>query len=699
MVENIRFDITARDETTRAFRQIDANLNRTMAGFRKFEAGITGFRGTLGTTLAAAASVTGLVYLEKRFVDLGSNVGDTADKIGLSTGELQELRYGAQLAGVETETLDSAMLVFTRNLGQAELGLGKTGDALAALGIGFADIRDRSPAEIFGKVADGLAKIEDPMKRNALAAQLFGRAGAQLGPLLAQGSAGIEDFSDKAQRLGIVVGDSIIRRNQEAGDSFDTIDTAIAAAGMTIASEFLPVIEDVESIVTSGDFQQGLRATASGIAGIVQSAIDNADVLFKVAEGLIRVRLAMAGWKIGAAIGGVPGGVIGAGVAGYGDKIAALPGAAQAQADSMQSGEIVPGSGGQRVPKRPLVVDGPMVPANQAEIDQYNAARDALALGLRNNAAKKGDWSGGDWLDGGDGFTSGGFGGGGGSGGGKSKGGSRASEHDRAAEAIKRVTENLEEERAMLGMTDRERTIYNDLLRAGVTESDSAGQAIAALSGKLYDETDALQRSQEAWNTVRDGTLDFASGIKSDLLQGATAVEALGNAFGQLGDRLLDLALNQAINSFFDTLSSGGGGGGSGGGILSLVGSLLGGIGRNAGGTDNWRGGLSLVGEQGPELLNIPRGAQVITNRNLAALRSINAGKPLGNAQQRGGGAMSVALHQTIQLDGANGDEAVRRIAGEAVAQGGQALLQTVRGSVTSWMMQDQMSRGGEYRK
>jgi len=41
------------------------------------------------------------------------------------------------------------------------------------------------------------------------------------------------------------------------------------------------------------------------------------------------------------------------------------------------------------------------------------------------------------------------------------------------------------------------------------------------------------------------------------------------------------------------------------------------GIGNNADGTDNWRGGLSWVGERGPELLNLPKGSQVIPNHKV----------------------------------------------------------------------------------
>ena len=45
---------------------------------------------------------------------------------------------------------------------------------------------------------------------------------------------------------------------------------------------------------------------------------------------------------------------------------------------------------------------------------------------------------------------------------------------------------------------------------------------------------------------------------------------------------------------------------------LSSSTQFFGAMGTNANGTQNWRGGLSLVGERGPEIVNLPRGAQVI---------------------------------------------------------------------------------------
>ena len=49
--------------------------------------------------------------------------------------------------------------------------------------------------------------------------------------------------------------------------------------------------------------------------------------------------------------------------------------------------------------------------------------------------------------------------------------------------------------------------------------------------------------------------------------------------------------------------------------------------GFNAKGTDNWRGGLSWVGEEGPELVNLPKGSQVIPNGKSMDMASSNTSK------------------------------------------------------------------------
>lgn len=46
-------------------------------------------------------------------------------------------------------------------------------------------------------------------------------------------------------------------------------------------------------------------------------------------------------------------------------------------------------------------------------------------------------------------------------------------------------------------------------------------------------------------------------------------------------------------------------------------------IGRNAKGTDNWRGGLTWVGEEGPELVELPGGSRILPNRESMAAAAV----------------------------------------------------------------------------
>ena len=67
--------------------------------------------------------------------------------------------------------------------------------------------------------------------------------------------------------------------------------------------------------------------------------------------------------------------------------------------------------------------------------------------------------------------------------------------------------------------------------------------------------------------------------------------------------------------------------------ISNAIGGLFG---NNANGTDNWKGGWTWVGEKGPELVNLPKGAQVLSNTDsMGMIGQLAAGTTsLGDAMQ-----------------------------------------------------------------
>lgn len=106
-----------------------------------------------------------------------------------------------------------------------------------------------------------------------------------------------------------------------------------------------------------------------------------------------------------------------------------------------------------------------------------------------------------------------------------------------------------------------------------------------------------LAARQTAYDTYRD---TFAGAIDAGLRGGSKGVlDWLG---WQLSRSISDMLANMGANAAT--------GGGWLGKAFTSIGSLLG-IGNNADGTTNWRGGMTWVGERGPELLTLPRGSAI----------------------------------------------------------------------------------------
>ena len=142
---------------------------------------------------------------------------------------------------------------------------------------------------------------------------------------------------------------------------------------------------------------------------------------------------------------------------------------------------------------------------------------------------------------------------------------------------------------------------------------------------KLAESQDKARQSAEDMKALGK---DVMGGFIKDLQAGKSASEALAGALSKVADKLLDVALN----SIFD------GGGGGLGGIFGGIASILG----FAGGTNNAPGGLAIVGERGPELVNLPKGSQVTPSIDTKAM--------LANK----GGGVNVPVNISIDATGAD---------------------------------------------
>lgn len=223
-----------------------------------------------------------------------------------------------------------------------------------------------------------------------------------------------------------------------------------------------------------------------------------------------------------------------------------------------------------------------------------------------------------------------------------------AAEYGNAAEKVAALTlaEELRFEKEQLFRSPTEQRVQSTLRSAGIDPEGDYGQMIA---GQI--------RLNEKLAEAKDLTLDFAQGFTQDLMNGVSATEALANAVGRLGQQLLDIALNQAINQLFSNLLGGGLFGGGGGFTPNTtMGNFAKGIPGFAKGTNSAPPGFAWVGEEGPELVKFAGGEQVVPNDILRSMSNRSVGGPrvpsIPQAANTNVGGMSVDVGVSVDNNG-----------------------------------------------
>ena len=186
----------------------------------------TSFRAVVGTLAGAA----GLGLLVRRSLDTADNIAKIADAIGVTTDTLQELRFAADLAGVSQENLDSALLAFSKRVGEARHGTGtlitllKNMDPVLLDNVQSVESMDQA----FELIIQRASKMGNTLDHNALLAAAFGRnAGPAMANMLKQGSAGLEEMRRQARALGIVLDEEFLRNAESAKDQLTILATVL----------------------------------------------------------------------------------------------------------------------------------------------------------------------------------------------------------------------------------------------------------------------------------------------------------------------------------------------------------------------------------------------------------------------------------------------------------------------------------------
>jgi hypothetical protein len=201
-----------------------------------------------GTFALLAKSALGAfaVHSVKEFlegqIELGSQINDTADKLGVGTDELQKFQFAAGLTGVGAEEAAKALGFLNKNMGEALGGGAEQAKTFAELGVSIKDGAGnvRELGDVIPELADAFGKMGSQQERTATAMKLFGKSGAALLPMLNGGSEEMKKLNAQFDALGLGIDEDFIKKADEAGDQIDILKLGLRSLKTRIAVEVLP---------------------------------------------------------------------------------------------------------------------------------------------------------------------------------------------------------------------------------------------------------------------------------------------------------------------------------------------------------------------------------------------------------------------------------------------------------------------------
>lgn len=223
---------------------VDADTAKAKA----FDAAIGGVKKAM---LAAGAVVAGLgaglLAITKSVADVGDAAAKTAQQVGLTAEQVQELSYAAELSGTSFDVMRVGLLTMSRNTEAAARGAGEAKDALGALGVGVkqADGKLKPSLALMEEIATALAGMEDQSLKTTYAQRIFGEAGAKMLPFLNAGAEGIEAMRREAQALGFVMSNETAAQSEKFNDSLTRARRTVEGLKMTVGAALLPVLTDL----------------------------------------------------------------------------------------------------------------------------------------------------------------------------------------------------------------------------------------------------------------------------------------------------------------------------------------------------------------------------------------------------------------------------------------------------------------------
>lgn len=245
--------------------------------------GASAMKSALGA-IGVGLSVAGFAAWIKSSIDAADQMKAFSQKTGVAVKDVAGLQLAFKQGGVEGGALTASLARMTREMVSGN-------DAFKTLGVSTrnADGSLRSTKEVLFDTADALSSVKGDAERGSLAMDIFGKSGAELLPVFADGADGLREMAEMADKLGLSLDGEAAEAADGFNDTLELVGMATQGVGRQVAAHLLPALNGIVGafldFITEGDrVKKMANIIASGLKILYAAGVAIVEVFSTVGK-------------------------------------------------------------------------------------------------------------------------------------------------------------------------------------------------------------------------------------------------------------------------------------------------------------------------------------------------------------------------------------------------------------------------------
>jgi len=255
--------------------ELETGLKSAAAKVSEFGASVAKAGAIAGAAFAAIG--VGIAASLKGSLESADKLGKMSQSVGIPVEELSKLKHAADLSDVSLEALGTSVGKLSKNMVAVAGGASNdAAQAFTAMGVAVknTDGTLRSSSLVLGDIAEKFKGYEDGAAKTALAMALFGKAGAQMIPLLNSGRDGLQEMKDEAAALGIVIDEKTAKAAENFNDNLTRLGKVKEGIITQVMARLAPALAQLSTTLFDAAKNSDLmKGTVDGLANAIKGAI------------------------------------------------------------------------------------------------------------------------------------------------------------------------------------------------------------------------------------------------------------------------------------------------------------------------------------------------------------------------------------------------------------------------------------------